>query len=361
MSAGGAERVAASLAQAWAERHWEITIITLAPKSVDFYALHPNVSRVALNLSGASTGLIDALWTNMKRVHAVRKQLREIRPDMVLSMMSSACVIAILAALGLGIRVIATEHTFPRHSSISKLWDWLRRTTYPHAYRVVMLTPEGLQWLHQCIPKANGAVIPNPIPFPLPGSKPKLFPDAYSGKGRSLILAIGRLDDGKQFDHLLDAFARLFLRHPEWDLVILGEGPERAALEREVLRLELVGRAFLPGHAGNVGDWYERADLFVLTSRYEGFGNTLAEAMSYGCAAVSYDCDAGPRNIVNDGVDGLLISPVGDVPALSRALDRLMYDEPERKRLATNAIAVRDRFSIVRILALWDDLFESSQ
>lgn len=114
----------------------------------------------------------------------------------------------------------------------------------------------------------------------------------------------------------------------------------------------------MPGIAGNVGEWCRNASIFVMSSRFEGFPNALAEAMACGCPAVSYDCDTGPREIIRDGIDGLLVRPVGDVAALAKALGRLMGDDELRKRMADRAPEVIERYSIQKILALWDRVFE---
>ena len=141
-------------------------------------------------------------------------------------------------------------------------------------------------------------------------------------------------------------------------MVILGEGEERRALEAQLREAGLASRVFMPGRAGNVGDWYDSADLYVLTSRFEGLSNTLLESMASGLAAVSFDCDTGPREIVRDGVDGVLVRPNGDVPALAKALDAAMGDAAERSRMAQAAIDVRDRFSAARVLQKWQELFD---
>lgn len=139
-------------------------------------------------------------------------------------------------------------------------------------------------------------------------------------------------------------------------MVILGEGPLRSALEAQVREAGLGNRVFLPSRAGNVGEWYERADLSVMSSRFEGFPNTLAEALAYGLPAVSFDCDTDPRDIIRQGVNGLLVPP-GNVVGLTEALDQLMGDAALRQRFASRAVEVRARFSIVRIAGMWETFF----
>lgn len=189
----------------------------------------------------------------------------------------------------------------------------------------------------------------------------ELFPvlpvEHFVPQDRRLLLAVGRLSVEKGFRDLLESFGTLAPQFLLWDLVILGEGPERPRLMQQVASEGLEHRVWLPGRAGNIGDWYERADLYVMTSRFEGFPNTLAEAMAYGCAAISYDCDTGPRDIIRHEQNGLLVTPVGDVPALIRALDRLMANDTERKQMAARAKEIRERYSMSGILKLWDGLF----
>lgn len=356
MRCGGAERVAANLANAWANRGWAVSLVTLAPRSFDFYPLHPGVRRAALDLAGNSSGLLCAVRANARRVRMLRHALRELGPDAVLAMTRAMAVLAILASRGMRWRVIASEHTYPPLAAAKPPWDFLRRLTYPSAYRVSMLTSEGLRWLHDCVPRARGVVVPNPVIYPLPVGDPKVAPESLVPRQSHLLLAVGRLNKGKQLDRLVAAFATIAARHPDWQLAILGSGPERAALKRQISEMGLIGRVVLPGQVGNMGDWYGRADLYVMSSRFEGFPNTLGEAMAYGCPAVSYDCDTGPRDIIRHEVDGLLVRPVGDVPALASALERLMNDEVEREQMAARAVEVRGRYSTERVLAMWDEV-----
>jgi glycosyltransferase involved in cell wall biosynthesis len=195
--------------------------------------------------------------------------------------------------------------------------------------------------------------------YPLPLGSRALSPHAVLPRTCRLLLTVGRLDEGKQIDQLISMFSALADQFPEWRLVIIGEGPLRERLQQDVERLSLVDRVFLPGRIGNLGEWYMRADLFALTSRFEGFPNSLLEAMAHGCAAISYDCDTGPRDIVRHGVDGVLISPVGDMRAFTSALESLMRDPEGRRRMGARAKEVQERYSIDRILRMWDELFAS--
>ena len=105
----------------------------------------------------------------------------------------------------------------------------------------------------------------------------------------------------------------------------------------------------LPGRVGNIGEWYNIADLFVLTSEFEGFPNALIEAMSYGVPAVSYDCETGPSDIIRHDIDGILVSN-GDMLALKNSLKKLMYDDKLRKRYSEKSIEVRERFSLNEVI-----------
>jgi glycosyltransferase involved in cell wall biosynthesis len=197
------------------------------------------------------------------------------------------------------------------------------------------------------------------VTFPLRSTLPHVpVPRcAEQASDSKLLLAVGRLTPEKGFDRLIEAFAQLAPCFPDWRLCVLGEGPGRQALVQLTERLGMSQRISMPGTVGNVGDWYEAADLYVLTSLFEGFPNSLLEAMAYGLPTVSVDCDTGPRDIVRHGVDGILV-PQDNPAALVNALQRLMDDKRLRDAYAAKAVEVRQRFSILRILRQWQRLFE---
>lgn len=357
LSGGGAERVTANLANYWAGNGWEITLVTVAQCSLDFHKLHPAVERISLNLAGDSCNVVVGLWQNLRRVMGLRRVLRRMRPDVALGMMTNANVLLALAAFGLGIRAVGSERVHPAQHPLSALWESLRRRTYGWLHTVTALTSESACWLKVHTNARRVPVIPNAAPWPLPVQEPRVSPESVCPFGRKLLLGVGRLEEQKGFDWLLEAFAGLVHKHPDWDLVVLGEGPLRTVIERQVQTAGLGKRVFLPGQVGNVGEWYDRADLYVMSSRFEGFPNTLAEALAHGLPAVSFDCDTGPRDIIRHEVDGLLVAP-GEMASLAAALDRLMGDAALRQRFAQRAVEARERFSMEKIAGMWEELFE---
>ena len=357
LSCGGAERVAASLSWYWAERGHKVTVVTLERVDQDFYHLHPQVRRVALELAGKSRNVLEAVGANLRRMLALQKVLKYEAPDVVLSMMTRANVLAILAARGLACSVVVSERTYPPQCYLGRVWEWLRRWSYGLSEAVVALTHESADWLRRHTSARRIAIIPNPVSWPLSCQPGPVEPESLFPESRKIVLAVGRLTFEKGFDLLLKAFALVGSTRPEWGLVILGNGPERRSLEELARSLGIADRLFLLGQVGNIGSWYARAEFYVMSSRFEGFPNALVEAMAYGCPAVSFDCDTGPRDIIRHEVDGLLVAP-GDVQALASAMARLMDDETLRSRFCAKAVEARDRFSIERIGAMWDRLFE---
>lgn len=355
LEAGGAERVMATLANAWAGRGWPVTLLTFDDGAKPpFYRLDPAIDHRPLGIAGASGSPLAAVANNLRRLRVLRRAIAASRPDAVVSFMDQTNVLVLLATRGLGLPILVAEHNDPAQHPIGRGWGTLRRVLYPRAARVVMLTERAADFFPDPI-RRRVAVVPNPIVI----SDTDPADGAGHGDGRTLV-AVGRLDAQKGFDLLLAALAPIAPNHPAWRLVIWGEGPQRVDLERLRDDLGLAGWVRLPGTTDRIHQELDTSDLFVLSSRYEGFPMALCEAMAVGLPVVAFDCPSGPREIVRPGIDGVLVSPE-DVPALADALDRLMGDPAERRRLARRAPEVLDRFGLEPVLAIWDDVLREAR
>ncbi|MEV6108210.1 glycosyltransferase family 4 protein [Streptomyces sp. NPDC051940] len=209
--------------------------------------------------------------------------------------------------------------------------------------------------------EADARVYRRRMPLPgvevlaVPNSVPK--PDAAPSPGtEKVIAAAGRLARGKRYDVLVDAFAQVASRHPDWSLRIYGTGPERAALQARIDGLGLTDSARLMGVATPIEPEFAKASVVAVSSEAESFGMTIVEAMSCGVPVVSADCPLGPGEIIDDGVDGRLF-PVGDATALAAALTALIEDEPSRHAMAAAALRKAARFTPETIVPRYDDLF----
>lgn len=355
MAFGGAQRAVANLSNYWAKKGWDITIITLASPDEPSYELNPSIKCINLNLAGKSHNILAGLLKNLHRLISLRKMLYEIKPDIAVGIMDTANILLSLASFGMDIVLIGSERTHPPQNALKPVWQKLRCYTYYLLDSVVVLTQETKFWVKENTKARQVIVIPNPVLFPLPLQSPIVSPKDYFGEGK-VVLAVGRLTHQKGFDLLIEAFSLLADKHSDWNLLVIGEGFLRDYLEQQIRALDLSERIFLVGRVGNIGEFYTQANLYVMTSRFEGFPNSLVEALAHGLPAVSFDCDTGPRDIIRQGVDGLLV-PEGNVEALVEALDRLMSDSELRQAFAKRAVEARERFGIERIAPMWEQLF----
>ena len=353
MHGGGAERVAALLCNRWVQSGYNVTLVaTYSGRGKCVYPLDERVNLVYLADIVRTTRKTP--WAMARRLWALRRLVRDTRADVVLSFLTHVNIAVLIATRGLGVPTIVSERIYPPAMPLHVIWQILRRITYPWARRVVMQTQSGLEWLQRAMPGSRGIVIANPYTFPLPESEPRVEPGSILPAERFLLLAVGRLDKQKGFDLLIDAFSKLFDSFVDWDLIILGEGPERQTLEAQIASEKLDKRVILPGRVGNVGDWYGRADLYAMSSRFEGFPNTLLEAMTHGLPAVSFDCLTGPAELIRDGVNGYLVQPRDGSTGLVERLATLMEEPARRAAFVANAIDVRQRYSLETVGKVWD-------
>ena len=188
---------------------------------------------------------------------------------------------------------------------------------------------------------------------------PNAVPDPGTRRagGAKVVVAAGRLTRQKGFDLLVDAYAQVAHRYPDWQLHIYGAGEERGRLLAQILRLRLERQVRLMGYSGALSEQLSQAALYVMSSRVEGFPMVLLEAMAVGLPVVSFDCPNGPADLVRQGTNGVLVR-AGDVGGLADALCTMMADPGRRAQMGEAARATAREYDIGRISHRWETLFD---
>jgi len=358
MNLGGAQRVVSILCDHWSKNGYKVTLIsTFTGKKIDHYKVNDQVTLKSLRNNSILPKI--KILNLIAKLIQLRKIIVDENPDIIISFLTRVNVAVALATLGMKVSLIICERTWKPFNTLSNNFFWMYQLLFKNVKSIIVQTDESRIWLHQHFPKINVDVIPNPISYPLPLQKGNtLDPNIVLQKHRNLILASGRLHKFKQFDLLIKAFCCIKNEHHNWDLVILGEGEEREYLDNLLIELKARDRIFLPGSVGNMSDWYQRADLFILSSSVEGFPNVLLEAMSYELPCISFDCDTGPRDMIQNGVNGILVSPQEDEQGLSEAMQSLIADESFRRKMANNSAHIRDKYSVDTIMQKWNNVLD---
>ena len=353
---GGAERVLSTMANYWCSKGWTVTIITFDDgKESPFYQLDPAIKHYALGISGNSKNFILAMINNIQRVVILRSVIKKLDKVPIITFSDRTNILTLLATWNLGFPVIVSERSNPVLQPLKWPWNLLHKWSYLQAKFVVIQTKRILNFFPPKL-QARIRVIPNPINLPNNINLVYQANQVDSKKnGRKILIAMGRFTEEKGFDKLLIAFSKICDRHPDWILEIWGDGPLRSNLEHLIGNLNIGNQVLLPGKTKEPWVQMQRSDLFVLSSRYEGFPNVLLEAMALGLPVISFDCPNGPKDIIQNNINGLLVAP-GDVEELSQVMSQLMQDENERYRLSSSAIEVSSRFSIAKTMGLWEAL-----
>ena len=358
LNMGGAQKVSSLLANNWAKDGHKVTVICTFDKEIKkHYSLNKSINLIELNKRNffLKNKYLNLIW----KLISLRRLIVSQNPDLVISFLARINLAASISTFGLKTKLIICERSWPPFASLDRNFYWLHRIFLKRVDKFVVQTQKSKSWLSINFPNRPVEVIPNPCEYPIiSGKKDIINPNSQILKTKKIILASGRLHKVKQFDLLIKAYSRIKDSYLNWDLVILGEGKERKLLESMVLDYSLSKRVFLPGEVGNIYEWYERADLFVLSSLIEGFPNVLLEAMSYGVPSISFDCNTGPSDMIKQGVNGLLINPQKKDQGLSEAIEELILNKEYRTKLSENSVLVREKYSVNNIMQLWNDILE---
>ena len=338
---GGAERVALQWT-IWLRDHGHQVFLLVGQQARQAFFAAP--SGITLCFRPTFWGAIpggSAVW--------LRRWMLKHRPDLAIGITSRPAINLLLASVGQPWPVLVAERNFPPAKLLPLPWRLLRRWLYPQAALHLVQTQRIADWLLAQGLAKKLAVLPNPVLWPLPVREPVVDPDAWMPPAANVLLAVGTKPDQKGFDRLLAVFKSLAPAHPSWWLVLPGVDPQHPRLQAMLTEFDPTGewmsRLVLPGRVGNLSAWYQRASIFVLSSRYEGFPNVLSEAMAAGCACVAIDCPTGPRELIRDNVNGVLVPDpevsTQSLAGLEDALLALMQDPARRAALGLQAKSVR--------------------
>ena len=347
LSNGGAERVASLWAKGFVNHGYEVHIAICEKDAPPDYDIPNEVDTHLISASGFS------IIRYIRKVVLLRKLLKEIKPDVALGILRPWNYWLVFASWGMNIKLINTEHdSFERpNTAPMPKGQWFDKFVWNRLFMgVTVLTEADRRLLYgRC---KNVFVLPNPLSF-VPS-------ELVINEKLEVIVAAGRLNIWycKGFDNLIKAWGSIANKYPSWRLVIAGNGDEE---DNNYLRklADSTGRGFqieFLGFRKNLADVFRQAEVFVLSSRFEGFGMVLIEAMSQGCACVA--CDYGGRQgeIIENGLNGLL-SPPDDWRVLADRIDSLLNDEMLRRSLQREAIKRSQDFEIDNIVNRWESIF----
>lgn len=336
-NSGGTERVTSIIANRLVELGYDITIISCIGGEKSFFKLNP---KIKLDRLYKSCG---GLKLNLTAAYKLRQKIKEYDFDYIIDIDTIHSSFSIPATIGLRTKVISWEH-FNFYSDLGVKRRKLGRVLAgKYADRIITLTNEDREaFLENLDVKSKIDYIYNPTPYP--NEKKSLCES-------KIAVAIGRLTAQKGFDKLLDIWKKIEGKDSEWELYIIGSGEDREKLLNQKESLNLKKVTFIE-NTKNIKEYYEKASIYLMTSRFEGLPMTLIEAQSFGLAIISYDIKTGPKDIVNDSEDGYLIENDNQNGFVSKFLE-LSQDREKIQEFSQRAYENSKRFKLDNIIEKW--------
>ena len=332
LSYGGQEKVMATLAAEWS-RHFDVHVICIFSARTD-YPLPDNVKLHGLNVNNHS--FITKIFSTIGAFFKFRQLLSLYLPKAILSFAPVYNMFTIVSSFCKHQRVFVSERNNLKRFSSRSVY-YCRKIIYPHAVGIIAQTQVAKERMYKQIRHKNITVIPNPVDI-------EKFAPCKENFAAKRIVNIGRLANGKGLEDLIEVFEQIHSQYHDWSLDIIGDGLLKEQLLNQIRALNAESYIFIRGATVNPEKYLSAASIFAFPSYAEGLPNALCEAMCAGLACVSYDCDAGPADLIVNNKNGLLIA-VGDKDALRESLIRLMTSPTLRKKLGANAQLVRQRLN----------------
>ena len=363
---GGADRVLTDKANYLAEHGYDITIITESQMGRPVvFPLSPKVRLIDMGIDFDKQYGHNILYRGflyLRYIRIYKKKLKrilfEIKPDIVITLMGRS--LDFITSIQDGSIKIGEAHTTKKHLRSYHLLEekggfhkylarFLRKKQIASATKLdalVLLTKQDAEDWNDV---TKTYVIPNAIPH---------IPEESSHLTNKQAIMVGRYNDAKGYEYITEAWETVHKKHPEWTLNIYGSGEMHDDVERWIKERNLQDTMIMHKPTNHIMEKYTESSICVLSSRYEGFSLVIMEAMSCGVPCVSFDTPFGPRNIIADGEDGILVDYL-NTEALADNICKVIEDDSFRKRLGTNAKKNIQRFSQDAIMQQWQELFHS--
>ncbi|MGU8265166.1 glycosyltransferase [Clostridium perfringens] len=335
---GGAERVISVLANEFTKRGIKVNIIaTNEPdivykldKRINYYYLKCNSKKKVLRI--------------FERAIKLRRKLREIKGKKVVAFLNRPIILTILATRFTDKKLYFSERNNPYMEPTSKLERFFRDISYKFGEKIIFQTEDAKKYFKEDI-RNKGIIIPNPIKLDLP--KP------FTGERKKIIVSVCRLNQQKNIKMLIDAYVLLEKIHPEYEVIVYGEGELREELEMYVSRLGLKDKIKFPGFEKDVHSKIIDCAMYVSSSNYEGISNSMIEALGIGLPTIVTDCPiGGARTTIKNGENGLLVS-VGDEKQLYEAMKKVIEDKEFAKKISKSSIKIKDDLDPKNIASIW--------
>lgn len=350
---GGAERVVVNLADYFHQQGWKVYIVTPKKHETE-YKISDGIDRVISDL--ADSEVTGSRIKNLRaRIRKLRQVFMECKPNVIVSFLGKNNFMAIQAAKPLGIPVVVSVRSDPQREYKNFAMRVLVKPMFKRASGVILQTQEAMNYFPQSIRKKS-VILPNSL-------KPAFVKPYYDGERIPVIVTAGRFDDNKNQILLIKAFQEIAADYPQVELRLYGEGPAQSKWEQyisENISYNIASRIHFMGVRDNLEELIYQDSIFVLTSIVEGMPNALIEAMALGLAVISTDCPCGgPRELIGNNENGILIKSYTDPRELADALRRVLSDKKLAWRLSQNAYRKTREYLPEVVNAQWREYLQS--
>lgn len=346
MSRGGTEKKVSNIANYMIAHGHEVVLVN-AYRFEEEFEVNDAVKRLICEpteeeLPGNRIGNFIARYKKLRKIWIDEK------PEVILSFIGKTNIMTLLTSRGLGIPVAVGVVGNPEVEYYNRSLKLIARLLYRKADTVILQTKQSMSFFPKKV-LDKAVIMKNPVS--------KAFDvDRYEGERDKTIITLSRIEESKDHIMVIDVFAKIADKYPEWNLLIYGEGPLKEELTAKVKELGLSDRILFPGRIDDVAGTIKKAGVFILPSFSEGSPNSLIEAMMLGLPVISTDCPCGgPAELIRDGENGLLI-PVDDRAKLQESLQKLIDNPHYAEQIGRESAKTRDIFSPERVFEAWEAL-----